>query len=293
MTQEATQQARTALITGGTGGIGKALAGRLARDGFQVTIVGRNAERGAAAQRDIQAAVPAARVDFIQADLSLMREVKRLAEAVRARHEHLDLLVHSAGAIHTRRILTEEGMEATFTTDYLSRFYLTELLMDHLRASGGGRVLNIAAAGSGMGRLHFDDLHGERKISGMRGLGQAQFANDVHTLELARRLNGAAVTVNAMHPGMVDTGIRREFPGWLNRLLGFLFARWVMTPEEGAAAPYALLTSPEYEDVSGGLFQREKPLSPSEKTADPALGRRLWESSQRLVAEALEAGHDS
>ena len=276
---------KIALITGATSGIGKALAIRLAEDGYTLVLVGRNVERGKTVQKT--AREMGVDAHFMTADLSLMSEVKQLAETFRQQHDHLDLLVHSAGIILTGRELTHEGLEATFATDYLSRFYLTELLMNELRASPAARIVNIAAAGSGMGTLHFDDLLGDRKIGGMRGLGQAQFANDVHTIELARRLRDTSVTVNVMHPGAVDTAIRRELPGWLNGLMRLLMFWAVMSADEGAEAPYYLATSPEVAGISGGLFKQKEQITPSEKTADPTLGKRLWQTSEQLIQEVM------
>ena len=278
-------QQKTALITGATGGIGKALALRLAKDGYDLMIVGRNAERGKSVVQTIQQYGVDAH--FVRADLSLMREVQHVAETFQQHYNHLDLLVHSAGVIHTKRILTDEGLEITFATDYLSRFYLTNLLLECLKTSSSARILNIAASGGGMGTIHFDDLLGERKIGGMRGLGQAQFANDVHTVELARRLKDTPITINAMHPGAVDTGIRRELPRWLNGIMGLLFSRVAMTADEGAEAPYYLVTSPEVAQVSGALFKKAERITKSTKADDPTLGERLWDVSEQLVQEAV------
>lgn len=278
-------QQKVALITGATGGIGRALALRLAKDGYDLMIVGRSAERGEAVVHAIQQY--GAEAHFVQADLSLMREVRRVADGFLQRYGHLDLLVHSAGVIHTKRILTDEGLEITFATDYVSRFYLTNLLLDCLKASPSARILNIAASGVGMGKIHFDDLLGERKIGGMRGLGQAQFANDIHTIELARRLKETAITANAMHPGAVDTGIRRELPRWLNGIMGVLFSRVAMTADEGAEAPYYLATSPEVAQVSGGLFKKDERITKATNASDPVLGERLWAVSEQLVQEAI------
>jgi NAD(P)-dependent dehydrogenase (short-subunit alcohol dehydrogenase family) len=274
---------KVALVTGGTDGIGKHTAIGLAQLGAEVVIVGRSAEKGANVLKELQAAHPAGKGEFIQADFSLMREVRRVAEIVRARHNRLDLLIHSAGVINTRRILTDEGLEMTFAVDYLSRFLLTNLLLDRLQASAPARIINVAASGGGLGSIDFEDLQGERRIGGMRGLGQAQFANDVFTLELHKRLQGTGVSVMALHPGAVDTGIRRELPRWINFLLGIVAKPFAMTPEQGAQAPLYLATAPELANVSGALFQRTKRLTPSAKTLDPELGRKLWEVSEALT----------
>ncbi len=285
---ENNQAERTALITGGTAGIGKETAVKLARDGYTVVIVGRDLQRGDKALHDIRDRSKNNHITYLQADMSLMHDVRRLAETFCKAHKRLDVLIHSAGVIHTKRILTAEGLEATFATDYLSRFYLTNLLLDLLKATPFSRIVNVAGAGSGMGKIHFDDLLGARQIGGMRGLGQAQFANDVFTVELARRLQGGSLTVNVLHPGAVDTDIRKEFPKLMNVLLGTIFKPFAMTSEQGAEAPYYLATSPEVKSITGGLFKRKKHISPSKSTLDPIVAKQLWDTSEKLIQEALQ-----
>lgn len=278
---------RVALVTGGTAGIGKATAVKLAQDGYKVVIVGRDVQRGEASVHDVKNRSKNTNVTFLQADMSLMREVQRLVDVFLQRYERLDVLIHSAGVIHIRRMLTEEGLESTFATDYLSRFLLTNRLLDLLKSSAPARVVNIAGAGSRMGRIDFDDLLGARLVGGMRGLGQAQFANDVFTVELARRHSDTALTFTVMHPGAVDTGIRREFPRFINTILGTLFKPFALTPEQGAEAPYYLATSSAVKS-SGALFKRKQQIAPSKTTLDPQLGKKLWDVSEKLIYEALQ-----
>jgi NAD(P)-dependent dehydrogenase (short-subunit alcohol dehydrogenase family) len=277
---------KIALITGGTDGIGRQTAKGLAQRGASVVVVGRNATKGQATVELVRDAVPSAKIEFIQTDLSLMSEVRRLADEFRRRYDRLDVLIHSAGVILGKRELTAEGIEKTFAIDYLSRFLLTNLLLDLLKASVPSRVINIAAAGMTIGKLDFDDILGERKTGGMRALGQAQYANDVFTVELARRLRGTGIATSVLNPGGVDTDIRREMPRLLSFVMGMLMRPLIQTPQQGAEAPLLLATAPEYADVQGGLFQKFrkfKQIQPSAKISDPEQAKRLWEVSEQLT----------
>ncbi|MDX1663753.1 MAG: SDR family NAD(P)-dependent oxidoreductase [Candidatus Promineifilaceae bacterium] len=280
MKQTETVDGKRALITGGTDGIGKEVARGLARQGGEVIIAGRNKEKGRAAAAELNRDAGRQAVAFVPADLSLMGNVRHLAETVLRRQGRLDLLVHSAGVIHTGFELTEEGLETNFATNYLSRFLLTHLLLERLQASAPARVLIIAAA-RGKGKLNFEQIERPTR-GGMRALGQSQLANDIYTMELAARLEGSAVEVAAIHPGAVDTNIRRQFPGWLNRIMGLLFGRMVMTAAEGAELPLWLATSGE--SINGRLFKPQRnEIVPAASVLDLEQRRRLWEVSTALV----------
>jgi retinol dehydrogenase 12 len=276
---------KVALVTGGTDGIGRQTAKGLAQRGATVVVVGRSAAKGQTTLQFIRNAVPSAKIEYIQTDLSLMSEVRRLADEFRHRYDRLDILIHSAGVILSKRELTAEGIEKTFAIDYLSRFLLTNLLLDLLRSSAPSRVINIAAAGMNTGKLDFDDLLGKRKTGGMKALGQAQYANDVFTLELARRLRGTGIATSVLMPGGVDTDIRREMPKLLSLAMSVLMRPLIMTPEQGAEAPLRLATEAQYANVEGAMFQKLrkfKQIQPPAKVSDPALASRLWEVSAQL-----------
>ena len=286
---------KLALITGGTDGIGREVARALVRRGAQVVVVGRNVEKGRAAADRMNREAKREAVAFVAADLSLMSEVRRLAAAYRAQHNRLDILVHSAGVIHTKFELTAEGHEVNFATDYLSRFLLTHLLLDLLQAGAPARIVNIAAA-RGKGRLDFEQIRRPTR-GGMRALGQAQLANELFTLELAERLEGSGVEASVIHPGAVDTNIRRDLPRWLNAIMGLLFKPIVMSAEEGAELPVWLAM--EAEGINGKLFKpARREITLDESLLDVEQRRRLWQLSAGLVGleeqqpATIMAGYD-
>ncbi|MFC4778263.1 SDR family NAD(P)-dependent oxidoreductase [Paenibacillus sp. GCM10023252] len=286
----------TAVITGGTDGIGREMIGPLLEQGFKVLFVGRNAMKGS--QVAAQHAAYHDQLVYIQADLSLMKEVNRVAEVI-IHHcpQGLGLLVHSAGIILPKRDLTEDGIERTWAVDYLSRYYLTALLTDKLIQGQPSRVITIAASSTRKGKLHWDDLEGAMRIGGLKGLGQAQYANDVFIVELARRFKGQQVQCLAVNPGAVETQIRRELPQAMMKLMGFFFRSSVLNAREGAEAPLQLALSKEMDRIMGsgqaGLYHRQAKLSISPDRADAAVGARLWELSERMIHRTMTKGRES
>ena len=223
---------KTVLITGGTGGIGKATAIALATLGARVGITGRDDTRTQAAATDIsrQSGNPA--VDAFAADLSSQTEVRRLAAAVLDAYPRLDVLVNNAGGFWAHRRVTTDGLEHTFAVNHLAPFLLTNLLLDRLKDSAPARIVMVSSNAQALGRIDFDDLQGAADYSGPRAYNQSKLANVMFTYELSRRLDGTGVTVNALHPGVVSTSFGAEDPTLLTRMARPLM-RFMKTPAQG------------------------------------------------------------
>ena len=196
------------LITGATNGIGKAAALDLAKQGAQVVIVGRSADKTQATVAEIKQQSGNAKIDSLLADLSSLAEVRKLAAEFRQRYSRLDVLINNAGAIFADRTLTVDGYERTFAVNHLAYFLLTDLLLDMVKASAPARIVNVASDVHSGGSIHFDDLQLEKNygMGGMGAYGQSKLANVMFTYELSRRLAGTGVTANVLHPGVVATG---------------------------------------------------------------------------------------
>src|ERR671929_1576739 len=178
---------RTVLVTGGSGGIGKATALGLATLGAHIAITGRDRARADDAAREIRAA-GGGQVDVFVADLSSQSEVRRLADDVLHILSRIDVLVNNVGGYWNTRHLTADGLERTFALNHLAPFLLTNLLLDRLKHSAPSRVITVASHAQAMGRIEFDDLQGERSYSGARAYNQSKLATVLFTYELARRL---------------------------------------------------------------------------------------------------------
>lgn len=274
---------KTVLITGGTGGIGRATAIALAGQGARVGITGRDRTRAEAAAAAIARETGAQAVDIFVADLSSQAEVRRLAAEVLAAYPRLDVLVNNVGGFWAHRHVTADGLERTFALNHLAPFLLTNLLLDRLAASAPARVVTVASGAQALGTIDFDDLMGERAYSGQRAYNQSKLANVMFTYELARRLAGAGVTANALHPGVVNTSFSAEDPARGFAPLVRLMRPFMRSPERGADTSVYLASSPDVAGVSGRYFVDRKPKSSSKASYDTTGAARLWQVSAELV----------
>ena len=286
MTERRAMAGRTVLVTGGTGGIGKATATGLAALGARVAITGRDRGRAESAAADIRAdgGPP---VEVFVGDMSAQAEVRRLAAEVLAALPRLDVLVNNVGGFWNSRHVTADGLERTFALNHLAPFLLTHLLVDRLVQSAPTRVVTVSSDAQRLGRIDFTDLQGERSWSGQKAYNQSKLANVLFTYELARRLRGTEVSANVLHPGIVRSGFGAEDPGRIQRMIT-PFMGLMKSPEQGALTSIHLASAPEVEGVTGQFFAKSKPRKSSKRSYDQAHARRLWEISAQLVG--LDAG---
>jgi NAD(P)-dependent dehydrogenase (short-subunit alcohol dehydrogenase family) len=281
-------QSKVCLVTGATSGIGAVAVRELARLGATVVLVGRDPQKAAAAVAQIRAQTGNPNVEALLADLSSQRQVRELASQFLQRHQRLDVLVNNAGGIWMRRQDTVDGLEMTFAVNHLAYFLLTHLLLDALRSSPSARVVNVASRAHQRAALDFDDLMGRQRYNGWRAYCRSKLANLLFTYELARRLEGTSVTVNALHPGWVATGFGGN-NGWLGRLYRLLARCLTIGPEKGARTVVYLASSPEVAGINGRYFVRERPVPSSPASCDVADARRLWRISLELTGLPVES----
>ena len=287
---------KNGLVTGGTDGVGKEVARGLARAGHRVILVGRDADKGKRVEREIRETTGNADVQFLQEDLGLAREANRLADEIASRWPVLHYLVHSAGVVRGHRELTAEGVESNFAINYLSRFVLTGRLLPLLEAAGqpgeAARIVLVSGAAQN-GAIHFDDVNLTRNFTTLRAVWQFCQANDVFTVELARRLrvDAPCVTITSLKLGVVKTNIRRGFPRWMKWLVPLVFDPLLgQTAQEAGESALRLLLAEDLEGVTGALFSKIwklKQVVPAARVRDPEEGRRLWELSEHLMAKGL------
>lgn len=271
------------LITGATNGIGLEAAVELARRGARVVIVGRDPRRTEAAVADVKARSGSSEVSYLLCDFSSQADIRRLAEEVKARLDRLDVLVNNAGAVNKKRGVTVDGIETTFAVNHLGYFLLTNLLLDLLARSAPARIVTVASAAHRQGTLDFSDLGYERGYAIMRAYSRSKLANVLFAAELARRLAGAGVTSNSLHPGTVATNIWSGAPAWAKPLIQLFFRPFFLSAKEGAATIVQLAASPELEGVTGKYFEKGKALTPAPLARDEALAKQLWKVSAEMV----------
>jgi NAD(P)-dependent dehydrogenase (short-subunit alcohol dehydrogenase family) len=278
------------VITGATAGIGLAAAEELARRGAQLAMVARDADRARSAADRIAAAAPdAAPPDVLMADLSSQVSVRRVAAEVAERYPRVDVLVNNAGAINTKRVTTEDGIELTWAVNHLAPFLLTTLLLDRLRASAPARVVTTASDAHMGARIPFEDFEaGTDRTVGFRRYAQTKLANILFTSELARRIEDSGVTANCYHPGFVASNFNRN-NGARMRLAMMLSRPFARSNERGADTLVWLADSPEVAEQSGWYYVDRRLGRPSREAVDRESARRLWELSERQVAPSAFA----
>jgi NAD(P)-dependent dehydrogenase (short-subunit alcohol dehydrogenase family) len=271
---------KTILITGATSGIGEVSARELARMGARVVIVGRSLERIHTTVSEIHTAT-SVQVEYLLADLSLMSEVQRLAEEFLQKYDHLDVLVNNAGAYFTERTVTTEGYEMTFALNYLSPWLLTHYLLDCLKASEPSRIVNVSSMAHVFKNINFQDLQNKNVFIGWLSYSESKLMDLYFTYELARRLQGTNVTVNALHPGFVNTNFGKN-----GGITGFFF-KWLkniqISPEKGAETTIFLASSPKVTGVSGKYFANKKIKKSSRASYNVEKARRLWEITEEML----------
>jgi len=265
------------VLTGATRGIGRAAAIELAREGVELALVGREAERVQAVAQEAEALGGSALVHQHVADLTLMSEVRRLAEEIQGSYEHIDVLANNAGALFASRAATSEGFERTFALNHLAPFLLTNLLREHLR---GGRVVTTASDAHKAGTLDLEDLQSEKSYAAMRVYGMTKLCNILFTRELARR--APELHANCFHPGVVRTGFGKNENGvW--KLLTTVGAPFFRSPQRGARSLVWLAISNAASSLTGEYVVDEKVATPSGQARDDRLAEALWERSEELV----------
>jgi NAD(P)-dependent dehydrogenase (short-subunit alcohol dehydrogenase family) len=257
-------EGKVVLITGATDGLGRGLARAVAGAGGIVLVHGRSQAR----IDETLAELPGAR--GYRADLSSLEEVRRVAGEVRDAEPRLDVLVNNAGIGTGERELSQDGYELRFAVNYLAGFLLTGELLPALEASAPARIVNVASAGQMP--IDFDDVMLERDYSGVRAYCQSKLAQIMFTIDLAERLDGKELTVNALHPATYMPTKMVSSP--------------ISTLEEGVEATMRLVADPELDGVSGRYFNGLREAAPDPQADDPQARRRLWELSEQLVGAA-------
>ncbi|MER8897894.1 SDR family oxidoreductase [Mesorhizobium sp. M0676] len=266
---------KTILITGSTDGVGRVVAQRLGAGGARVLVHGRDAARGKATVADIESA--SGKAEFLAADLASLAEVRRLAEAVRAKTDRLDILINNAGigTAGAKRQLSADGFELRFAVNYLAGFLLTSELLPLLKASSPARIVNVASAGQQA--IDFGDVMLTRSYDGVRAYCQSKLAQILFTIDLAGELKGSGVTVNALHPAsyMNTTMVRQAG-----------VTPW-SSVETGADAILNLATSPALEGRSGLYFDGQKESRVEAQAYDAKARQQLRTLSLDFVGQAF------
>ena len=276
---------KTIIVTGATDGIGLEAATKIAALGNRVGLVGRNPDKGAKAIELITSLTGNDKLDFFQADLSLVSEVNQLSEDIKNKYSELNVLLNNAGGANKNKVITSEGLEKTFATNQMNYFVLTTNLMDMLSSSDHSRVVNVASNAHIGASIDFDNINAEKGYSFWKAYCISKLMNIMFTYKLAEMQD--KVTVNVLHPGFVDTNIGGNEGSIVKRIVKFgskLFARSV---ENGADSSIYLSTSDEVSNVSGKYFFKCKPIKSSKASYDKDQWDQVWNLCQSYKEKLL------
>jgi NAD(P)-dependent dehydrogenase (short-subunit alcohol dehydrogenase family) len=276
---------KTVVITGGTGGIGLETAAALAGRGARLVLIGRDRARGEAALLRLRRIAPDVSAEVRVADLSRLDGLREIAAALCRDLPRIDVLINNAGGMFARREETADGLERTFALNHMAYVVLSLLLRDTLIASAPARIVNVASEAHRGARLDIDDLQARRRYGGWPVYQRSKLCNILFTRELARRLAGTGVTVNALHPGFVATSFGDNNGGLYG--LGIRIAkRFALPLAEGAKTSVLVATDPAFAEASGAYVVRGRITEPSAAARDGVMASRLWDRSLDLAGLA-------
>lgn len=272
---------RVCLVTGASDGHGRAVAHGLARRGADLILLGRSAEKCRRVQEEI-AGETGRRPGILLCDLSSREQVDRAAGELLASRRPLHVLVNNAGLVSQARQETADGVELTFAVNYLAMFQLTLRLLPRLLESAPARIVNVSSDTYRIASLDFDDLQMRSGYGFMRAYARSKLAILTFTLELAQRLAGQGVTVNAVDPGPVASNIGANNAGLAYRLAGPLIKRLFPSAERAARTALMLATDPAVEGVTGSYYRSGRRRT-QRLPFDPETSQRLWRASAELT----------
>jgi len=270
------------IVTGANTGIGKETARGLAQAGAAVVIACRDAAKGEEARADIAASAGAGeRVKVMELDLASLASIRAFAQAFAKTYGKLHVLVNNAGVSPSEKKQTADGLELTFGVNHVGPHLLTKELVPVLKAGAPARIVFVSSSVQKNAKLDLDDPMFEKSaFSWMNAYGASKLANIFDTLSWAETLSGTGVTVNALHPGVVSTGLARDV-WWLNLMAKVFF----ISTQKGARTSLFLATDPSLEGTTGKYFEGTNEKAVNALASDPAAREKLWTLTERLIAE--------
>lgn len=279
------------LVTGGTNGIGKQTALELAKLGAEIVIVGRNEAKTHNVRDELIALSSNKHIDILIADLSSMDDIRRIANEYLEKYDRLDVLINNAGAMFTEYQLSADGYEMTIALNHFSYYLLTNLLLDTLKKTaqkqGEARIINVSSSAhdTGVNRKDYQlaNVHDKSEFRGLKNYSISKLMNVLFTYELARRLEDTAVTVNAVHPGVTDSGFGHNTGGFSLIMIKIVQKLFAIAPEKAAETIIYLASTKESSGISGKYWSKQQPVNSSDISYDRHLQTQLWDYSAKAT----------
>jgi NAD(P)-dependent dehydrogenase (short-subunit alcohol dehydrogenase family) len=278
---------KVVVVTGATSGIGEVCALELARMGATVVLISRSQSKLDDVVKRIKDETGNQAVSGIQADLSVIAEIRQAAASFLARHSRLDVLVNNAGAVNWQRLESADGYEMTFALNHLNYFLLTHLLLDTLKETaekyGEARIINVSSEAHQGSSINFEDIQSLQRYTSFEVYGKSKLMNILFTNELARRLKGTDVTTNSLHPGFVKTNFGRNSSGYIKWIMTMLQNFFAISVEKGAETMVYLASSPDVKGISGKYWDKKTAVQAYKTAYDEVAQAKLWRVSEELV----------
>jgi len=273
---------KTVVISGATSGVGKASLEEFVKHNAHVVMVARNQEKADNLVREMKAKYKA-KIDFLPCDFREFEDIKKAAEEIKRRFEHIHVLVNSVGVYQTKKEYTEDGIEVSFMVNHLGVFLFTVLLLPKLKLEEHARIIQVNSQGHRFNGLRVKDVNFHKRIyTGLRGYGQSKVAQLYTVYELANRLKGSGVTINAMHPGAVKSNIGKA-NGFLYRAWSKIFIQpFLRNPQISADAIYYLASAEALKDVSGKFFDLTIIEKPAWHAMKKNKQKQVWDLSLKM-----------
>lgn len=272
------------LITGGTSGIGRVAAQKIAETGATLVITSRNMEKGNMIVNEISKLSNNLNIEVMHCDFTSFQSIKQFTEKFKTKYSVLDVLINNAGVWETEFKETQDGIEANFAVNHLAPFLLTNLLLENIKLSEQGRIINTSSlAHAYIDKVNFDDIEFRKGFNSMQSYRQSKLCNILFTNFLAKILQTTDITVNCLHPGIVETKLFDNF----NENAKNSILQRAVSVEEGAETTVYLALSDDVKKVSGKYFHGHKTEEPSQPAKDLNAAEKLWNISLNYVSKYL------
>jgi NAD(P)-dependent dehydrogenase (short-subunit alcohol dehydrogenase family) len=271
-------------ITGATSGIGKETALSLAHLGATVIFTSRDREKGEEVKKEIIDKTKNNNVDYLICDLSSFSSIRECAEEFKKNHEKLDILINNAGVGETELKFSKDNIEMDMAVNYFAPFLLTRLILPALKKSAPSRIVNVSSMMHAEGHIDFNNLIAGKNFDKYSTYAQSKLALLLFTKKLSDDLRGSGVTVNAMHPGVINTKITKKFLADTNILAKMAFHLTMISEEKAAEGIVYLATSPDLNGVTGEYFDRKIKKRSSDESYDMDVAKKLFAETEHILA---------
>ena len=280
---------KTILITGATNGIGKAAAIKFAESAKSVAFTYRNEELAEDLKNEMQKINPNLSINSFFCDFSVQDSIRECADKIKNDLKAIDLLINNAGVVNTEYSETIDGIENTFAVNHLGYFLFTNLLLDLVKKESESRIINVSSAAHHFVKgMQWDDINYKDDFKmGLKAYGQSKLGNILFTKQLAKKLQKDGVTVNAIHPGGVNTSLGNQNNSLLGRVLKIILKPFFRSPLKGANT-IIYLAEIDGLSITGAYWVDGRVAKTSHYSKNEAEAEKLWRLSEKLVNQEFD-----